>query len=274
MTGQTAPSTRPGTGRVPAHPLDGRADRAWRIALLVLGALLVLVTAGALAGLEATSALARAAAPAAATRTSLGRPAQVAVRVDAGDVRVVTSADAHEASLVMQCDAGARATVSVSTAGDRVEVHVSPPATPISLPWDPSCSSAQIVLPSDLAASMHVSVHASTGGVSVEPGEFGELAVVADVGDVTVRGACTAGDVRAMSSTGDVDLSLDGAAVPSRVEARTDTGDVRVAVPGSAVYAVDATAGTGDASVAPGIASPGGPPLTARTDVGTVTVAR
>jgi putative adhesin len=90
-----------------------------------------------------------------------------------------------------------------------------------------------------------------------------------DVGNVTGT-ALASSDVRVKTDVGDVDVDLTGA--PSRFEATTDVGDVELRLP-DAAYAVDTDTDVGEIDVSGVVQDDRAPrSVTAKTDVGDVTI--
>ena len=267
----------------PAHPLPAsRSDRSWRAVLIVLALAMVAIVVSSLVGAAVLGRADRASfSPVAATQ-ELGRPAAIVLTSDLGHVTVRTSDETEQVVLRLVDADGALAEAPRARIAQHgtehdaggIAVDVAQPGLGLSLPWDEHGVDLELLVPSDLAATMPITATAEVGDLEVLGGSYADLALSSGAGDVTVSDAASSGQVSAAASLGDVELSLAPDAAVTGIDARSETGDVTVSVPGGRRYAVTATADMGEAATAPGIQDPQGPPLIARADMGSVSVTR
>ena len=288
----------------PARRLDpepGR-DRPWRVLLVVLASTTVVLM---LASLGAWSLFAwnhqQSFSHVAATH-GVGTPQSLSLSADVANVQVVRDAAAEEVSIALVPMGStslpapgetARAEVSVAgTATDR-EVQVRQPRFN-SLPWENPHRDLLVVIPEDHVLALDLDT--DVGDVELH-GEFSELVVTADVGDVELVDITAPDGIQVRAEVGQVALTT-AAAVPGGItvtnsvgdatvqlapdasgdlEVTSDIGDVEVRLPGSARWSVDAASETGATDVAPEIVGADGQiagHLTVRSSVGDVDVTR
>lgn len=279
-----APPTAPQRATVPSHPLppSSSGDRSWRTVLLLIAAAMVVLTLGGMVTGSILAARSWGSYTDVPATQSFGRPDRLAVTSDLGDVTVRTSTDVDEVTLRLYdsspgastaADGTARARVTTAHGADGTTIDVSQPGSIGLGPWDDATDSLELTVPADLAATMDLTVSADVGDLAVT-GSYGTLAVHDSTGDVQLPGVATTGSLQVSSDIGDVRVLLDEGAAPQRIEVTADTGDVHVSVPGDTPYLVDASADLGEVRVDPGLSLPGAAPLTARSDIGDVTVTR
>lgn len=263
---------------IPSHHLPGpRRDRAWRAVLILIAAAMIVVAVGSVVGTAIVSAIDRSSYGQVPAVHDLGRPSALTLTSSVADVEVRTDPTETEVTLRLVDREGRSggtvpARVTVDEQGGRTTVAVDQPSQ--IGPWPvEEARDLELVVPADLSPALDLDLRADVGDVTAS-GAFGALSVTSDVGDIRIPSLDTTGALSATASVGDVRIELVPDAAPAGIDVTADTGDVVLALPGSTVYRVTTVADIGTTSTGPGIAGTTGPLLTARADIGDVTISR
>lgn len=271
----------------PAHLLDPTppSNRRWRGALVAVAVTLLVLALGGLATGTVLRAVDDARFQEIPSTQDLGRPSTLVLTTDIADVQVRTDPSAAQVSLRLVPSDGdpspssgaVRAQVDVSDirgTADGRSVRVELPHSSVGgFPWDMDSRDVELVVPTELAATMDLSLRTDIGDVDIT-GDYAAVSVVASTGDVELAVGGVTGDVSAVSSLGNISMRIEEGSTPTSILARADTGDVDVAVPGTDSYLLTTRSDLGEVVVDPGIGAAHGTRLTATSDLGEVSVTR
>ena len=264
MTTTTAPATPPqGRASLPLEPARRLSpspgpDRAWRVTLTVLAAVVLVL---ALMGLAASSvagwAMNRGFSEVPAT-TELGQAESLTLTTDVADIRVIHSDQAEGvavalvpegATTVPDEDTRERARVDVQGEPGSPVVEVRQPRTTGPIPWEPDLRDLLVVVPTEHI--MELDLSSDVGDVRAQ-GEFSSLTATSNVGEVLLTAVSAPRGVHIDAEVGDVELELSDPD-PASVEITSSVGDVEVRLPMDATGDVTITTDIGNASLtAPG----------------------
>jgi len=304
-----APATPPqGRDSLPLEPARRLSptpgpDRAWRVALTVIAAVVLVL---ALVGLATSSvagwAMSRSFSEVPAT-TALGQAGSLTLTTDVADIRVVHSDQAEEVAVALVPEGATtvpaegtrvRARVDVRGEAGSPVVDVRQPRSSGPIPWQSDFRDLLVVVPTE--HTMELDLSSNVGDIRAQ-GEFTSLSATSNVGEILLTAVSAPRGVHITADVGDVELDLSDPA-PAGVEITSSVGDVEVRLPtdatgdvtittdigsasleapGTGRWAVDAASEMGEVRTDPDLTRADGPisgNLTVRASVGDVTLTR
>jgi hypothetical protein len=284
--------TEPSTVTRPPAPSEPRprAERGMRGWLIAIAVFCVVVAIGGLGVGTVVTAMNRAEYGEIPAVTDLGMPEELSVDASIGDISVRPDPEATSISLALVAPSDTNGVPSAGDGEDTVRAKVDVAETTsgttvtVSQPWgggpvpmfDEPLRDIVLTIPASSTADLDLTLSSDVGDVSVEDVALSELKVTSSVGDVDLRSVRVPGHLDASADVGDLtlDLSPDDALEQGPVDLRTSSGNIEVGVPSGLVFRVDARSEVGSVETDPDVIDSTGPRLTARSDVGDVTIGR